>query len=64
MADLPPYPDSKGDTGDDTGVGPDRGSTTSRPRWVVKVFLIIALVLVLVFVVVMHLIGGGLRGPH
>jgi len=28
MADLPPYPDSKGDdTGDDTGVGPGRGST-------------------------------------
>src|SRR2546429_3683196 len=30
MADLPPY----GDTGDDAGVGPDRGSTTSIPRWV------------------------------
>src|SRR6266540_882350 len=29
MVDPPPYPD----TGDDTGVGPDRGSTTSAPRY-------------------------------
>jgi hypothetical protein len=39
MADPPPDPD-------DAGVGPDRGSTTSRPRWV-NVLGIIAIVLVL-----------------
>lgn len=50
MADLPPYPDSNGDTGDDT----------STPRWV-KVFGIIALVLVLLFVI-LHLTGRGLGG--
>jgi hypothetical protein len=46
---MPPFPDSNGDTGDDTGVGPDRGSTTSTPRWV-KVSGIIVIVLVLLFV--------------
>ena len=61
MADPPPYPDSNGDTGDDTRVRPDRGSTTGTPRWV-KVFGIIALVLVLLFVI-LHLTGGGL-GRH
>lgn len=55
MADLPPYPDSNGDT----GVGPDRGSTTDTPRWV-YVFGLIAIVLVLLFVI-QHLTGGGLR---
>ena len=30
MADLPPAPGSN----DDTGVGPGRGSTRRRPRWV------------------------------
>ncbi|MGH7428482.1 MAG: hypothetical protein ACREJ4_09040, partial [Candidatus Methylomirabilaceae bacterium] len=55
--DLPPYPD----TGD-TGVGPDRGSTASTPRWV-YVSGIIAIVLVLLFVI-MHLTGGGLGGSH
>jgi hypothetical protein len=30
MADPPRYPDSEGDT----GVGPDRESTTGIPRWV------------------------------
>jgi len=60
MADLPPYPD----TGDDTGVGPHRGTTAvypGTPRWV-KVFGIIALVLVLL-VVVMIFTGGGSHGP-
>jgi hypothetical protein len=57
MADLPPYRDSNGDT----GVGPDRGSTTSTPRWV-KMFGLIALVLVLLFVI-LHLTGRGL-GRH
>lgn len=46
MADLPPYPDSNGDTG--------------TPRWV-KVFGIIVIVLVLLFVI-LHLTGGGLGG--
>ena len=55
MADPPPYPDANGDG---TGVGPDRGSTTSTPRWV-YVSGIIAIVLVLLFVI-MHLTGGGL----
>ena len=57
MADLAPDRDSNGDT----GVGPDRGSTTSTPRWV-KMFGIIALVLVLLFVI-LHLTGRGL-GRH
>ena len=47
MADPPRYPDSDGD---DTGVGSDRGSTTVTPRWV-RVFGIIVIVLVLLFVV-------------
>jgi len=58
MADPPPYPD----TGDDTGSGPDRGSTSSTPRWV-KVFGVIALALVLLFVVLM-LSGGHGPGRH
>ncbi len=49
MADPPPYPDSNSDTGDDT----------RAPRWV-KVFGIIFLVLVLLFVI-LHLTGGGFR---
>ena len=56
MADLPPYPDSNGDT----GVGPDRGSPPSTPRWV-KVFAIIAIVLVLLFVILQ--VAGGDHGP-
>jgi hypothetical protein len=60
MADPPPYPASNGDTGDDTGGGPDRGSTSSTPRWV-KVFGIIGGILVLL-VVIMMLIGGE-HGP-
>lgn len=56
MADPPPYPD----TGDDTGMGPDGGSTTGTPRWV-KVFGIIALVLV-VLVGILLVTGGGPGG--
>jgi ABC-type transporter Mla subunit MlaD len=48
------------DTGDDTSVGPDRGSTVGTPLWV-KVFGLIALVVVLVFVVLL-LTGRG-HGP-
>lgn len=51
MADQPPYPDSNSDTGDDN----------RTPRWV-KVFGIIAIVLVLGFVI-LHLTGSGL-GRH
>ena len=61
MADPLSYPDSSGDTGDDTGVGPDCGSTTSTPRWV-YVFGLIAIVLVLL-VVILHLTGNSLGGP-
>jgi len=50
MADLPPKPDSASETDGDT----------STPRWV-KVFGIIALVLVLVFIL-LHLTGRGLGG--
>lgn len=58
MADPPREPD----TGDDTSVGHDRGSPPHMPRWV-KVFGIIAIVLVLVFVG-LKLIGvGGGHGP-
>ncbi len=38
----------------------DTGNDTGTPRWV-KVFGIIAVVLLVVFVIV-HLAGGGLRG--
>jgi len=60
MADPPPYPESN----DDIGVGPDRGSTDvypGTPRWV-KVFGIIALALVLLFVI-MLLTDPGRHGP-
>jgi hypothetical protein len=57
MADSPPY----SDTGDETGVGSDRESTTT-PRWV-KVFGIIALVLVLLFVIMLLTGVGGGHGP-
>ena len=55
MADLPPAPGSNGDIGDDTGVGPGRGSTRRRPRWMMVFGIIlvklgvIALILVLPF---------------
>jgi hypothetical protein len=46
MADPPPYPDSNGGPG--------------TPRWV-KVFGIIAIGLVLLFII-LHLAGGGFHG--
>lgn len=58
--DTPPYPDSNSDTDDDTRVRPDSGSPPSTPRWV-KVFGIITLVLVLLFVI-LHLTGRGFGG--
>jgi hypothetical protein len=57
MADLYPSPD----TSDDTGVGSDGGPAPSTPRWV-KVFGIIALVVVLL--VAIMLISGHGPGRH
>jgi hypothetical protein len=54
MADPPAYRD----TGDDTGVEPDRRATAGTPRWV-KVFGLIALVVVLLFLALLLT-----RGPH
>jgi hypothetical protein len=45
-----------------THVEPDPGSNTSAPRWV-KMFVVIALVLVLLVVVVMFTGVGGEHGP-
>lgn len=61
MADPSRSPDSNGNTGDEASAGPDRGSITATPRWV-KVFGMIALVVVVLFVI-LHLTGGGL-GRH
>ncbi|MBI2648212.1 MAG: hypothetical protein HYW93_00960 [Thaumarchaeota archaeon] len=61
MTDLPPTQTPTGDTGDDAGVGPGRGSTTSTPRWV-YVFGIIVIILAVLFVI-LHLTGGGF-GSH
>ena len=58
VADMPI--NSNADTSDDNRVEPDRGSPPSMPRWV-KVFGIVVIVLVLLFVV-LHLAGGGFRG--
>ena len=56
MADLRP------DSEDEIGTGPDRKSPTGTPRWV-KVFGIVAL-LVLVLVVILAVTGrGGEHGP-
>ena len=45
-----------------THEGPDRGSPPSTPRWV-KVFVIIALILVLLFVIILVTGIGGEHGP-
>jgi hypothetical protein len=63
MADPPPYRDSNLDTGGAASrAGSDVGSTTGPPRWV-KIFGVIALVVVLVFVIVMLTGGGAGHGP-
>jgi len=65
MAELPAYPDSKGDTGDDAGAGPDRGSTTvypGTPPWV-KIVGIIVIVLVLLVAIIRFTGVGGPHGP-
>ena len=61
MADLPRQPQ----TGEERDVGPRREPVRGMPRWV-KVFLIVAILLVLAFVVsflagVQH--GPGLHNP-
>lgn len=48
------------ETNDDSSKGPDHGSAPSTPRWV-KVFGVIALVLVLLFVI-LHLTGNNFGG--
>jgi hypothetical protein len=58
-ADPLPYPD----TGEDVGAGPDHGPTTGKQSRAVKLFLILAVV-ALLLIVVLHLMGGGLRGLH
>jgi hypothetical protein len=55
MTDPTPYPDSRNDT------AAEREAITGTPRWV-KVFGIIALVVVVLFVVVL-VIRGGEHGP-
>jgi len=57
MADQPRYPD----TGEDAGVGLDRGSPPRVPRWV-KVSGIVVAVLVLLVVSMMLIAGGGPGG--
>ena len=47
--------------GDDTGVGPDRGSTSSTPRWV-KVFGIILIVVLVLLFLIQHLVFAGMGG--
>jgi hypothetical protein len=46
----------------ETQTRPDPGSPPSTPRWV-KVFGVICIILVLVFVI-LHLTGNGLGGLH
>jgi hypothetical protein len=57
MADPSSSPESNGNT----GVGPGRELTPGMPRWV-KVFGIVALVLVLL-VIIMMFASGGSHGP-
>ena len=56
MTDVPP------NTGADSGVGNDRGAPPGTPRWV-KLFGIVALVLILLFVVIQLSGRGGDHGP-
>ena len=61
MADLPSFPDSGGDTGDDVDVGPDRESTYSTPRWV-KLFGIILIVVLVLLFLIQPLVFEGMGG--
>ncbi|MFN2557697.1 MAG: hypothetical protein ABR592_12695 [Nitriliruptorales bacterium] len=56
------HPPSYHETGDESG-GPSRRSSSGTPRWV-KVFGIIALAVVLLFIILMLANGsGGRHGP-
>ncbi len=59
MANQPPYTYSSGESGDETAVEPDPEIAVT-PRWV-KVFGIIFIVVVLLFVILMF--AGGRHGP-
>ncbi len=61
MPDPHPYPHT--DSDGDTGVRLDRESTTSTPRWMTALGIIIAILLVLAFVV-LHLTGALGPGLH
>jgi hypothetical protein len=54
-----PYPD----TDEDIGLGPDRGPSDGAQSWAFKILLVLAVV-GLILIVVLHLMGGGLRGLH
>ena len=60
---TPPDPHTFGDTRDDPGVGPGRGSDPGRPRWVAVLGIVIAVGLVLL-VFVLHLTGVLGPGAH
>lgn len=62
MSERSAYPDSNVEAGDDTAVQPDDGSPPGAPLWV-KVFGIVALVLVVLFVIMLLSGGGGGHGP-
>lgn len=57
MADLPAFPDANIDQ--DTGAGPDCGSTQSAPRW-----LFVIAIAVVLLIVVLHLTGILGSGLH
>jgi hypothetical protein len=59
MADSPRDPHA----GDDTRVGPGRGSAAGTPHWVPVLGIVIAIVLVLLLVV-LHLTGVLGPGAH
>lgn len=58
MADTPPPSDSR----EDTGTGPGLGSPPGMPRWV-KVFGIIALILVVLVILMLTGVFGQAHGP-
>jgi hypothetical protein len=59
MADPPPY----SDTGEDTGVEPDRQSTSGLPRWVKVSGIIVGVVVLLGIVLALTGVIGGQHGP-
>ena len=59
MAHPPAYPHP----GDDTGVGPDGGPTSSTPRWMPVLGILVAIAVLSLFVL-LHLSGGFGPGAH